>query len=355
MKILNYINKLLPLFKKRSNKKLFHNVLVVSNTGLGDTILATPAIKTLRKNFANINITFLIHKNIYPLFENFEYVDDFLFYSRGIIHQISLIKQLRQKKIDTIFLLHSNGPEDIFFSILSGAHNILKMTDNTNHEYRHIFLNTLSNKKQHIIEKKLDLIRVFQPTIIDTKMEISKKFILQNNILEKNNHYKYIGLQIGAQDSYKMWPIEKFIELSRYLLQTHSCYLVLLGSTSLEQELTTQLCQALNNPAYIINKCGKSNLTELAYIVKELNLLITNDTGTMHLAIALQTPTISLFGPTDSKIYGPYQDENLHDVIQKDGFFVNNVPKKQRTNQGMDLINISEVTTLIKKRFPTND
>ncbi|WP_331775632.1 glycosyltransferase family 9 protein [Sulfurospirillum sp. 1612] len=355
MKILNYVDKLLPLFKKRSDKKIFHNILVVSNTGLGDTILATPAIKTLRKNFKDIHITFLIHKNIYPLFENFEYVDDFLFYSRGIINQITLVKQLRKKKIDTIFLLHSNGPEDIFFSILSGACNILKMTSNKNHEYQHIFLNTLTSKKQHIIEEKLDLIRVFKPKIIDTKMEISKKFTLKKGILQKEKNYRYIGLQIGAQDSYKMWPIDKFIELSRHLLDTYSCKLVLLGATALEQKLTRHLSQALEDPTHIINKCGKSSLTELAYITKELDLLITNDTGTMHLAVALQTPTISLFGPTDSKMYGPYQDEKLHDIIQKDGFFVNSVPKKQRTNKGMDLISVAEVIALLERRLLKND
>jgi len=355
MKILKYINKLLPLVKQKNNKNNFHNILVVSNTGLGDTILATPAIKTLRKSFPDINITFLLNKKIYPLFENFEYVDDFLLYSSGILNQLSLVKRLRKKKIDTIFLLHSNAPEDIFFSILSGASNILKMTDNINHEYKHIFLNTLSNTKEHIIEQKIDLIRVFQPTLVDTHMEISKKFAQEKNVLHKNETFKYIGLQLGAQDGYKMWPIEKFINVSQYLLNTQVCKIVLLGATSLEQELAFHLNKACEHNENIINMCGKSTLEELAFIIKELDVLVTNDTGTMHLAIALSTPTLSLFAPTDAQIYGPYQDAKLHDSIQKDGFFVNNVPKKQRTSEGMNLIETNEVIDLLQKRLKLND
>ena len=78
-------------------------------------------------------------------------------------------------------------------------------------------------------------------------------------------------------------------------------------------------------------------------LINDLDLLLTNDTGAMHLAIALQVETVSLFGPTDSKIYGPYQDYNFHKVIQVDGSFVNIVPKKQRGSDGMALISIDQV------------
>ena len=78
-------------------------------------------------------------------------------------------------------------------------------------------------------------------------------------------------------------------------------------------------------------------------IINDLDLLLTNDTGAMHLAIALKVKTLSLFGPTDSKIYGPYQDFNFHKVIQADGSFVNVVPKKQRGSDGMALISIDQV------------
>jgi len=65
MKLITQINKLLPYLKKPSNINTFHNVLVVSNTGLGDTILSTPAIISLRNSFPEINITFMVNKKMF--------------------------------------------------------------------------------------------------------------------------------------------------------------------------------------------------------------------------------------------------------------------------------------------------
>ena len=135
MKLITQINKLLPYLKNPSDINTFHNVLVVSNTGLGDTILSTPAIISLRNSFPDISITFMVNKKMFPLFDGFEFVDSFVFYSSGSLSQLRIINNLRKSKIDTIFLFHSNGPEDIVFSVFSGAKNILKMTDNPNHEY----------------------------------------------------------------------------------------------------------------------------------------------------------------------------------------------------------------------------
>lgn len=345
MKIIKYINKILPFLKKKSDVNKLKNVLAVSNTGLGDTILGTPAIKTLRKSFPQIKITFLVNKKMYPLFEGLDFVDDYLLYERGFFKQLGLIKKLRQLEIDTIFLFHSNGPEDIFFSVLSGANNILKMTDKGYHEYESIFLNKITTEKKHIIERKIDLVRVFSPMEIETTMNLSHSFDNKvHTIFDKVKNHRYIGFQLGAQDIYKIWPTNKFINLAKILLsKLDNTTIVLLGATQIEKEMAKSIEKAICNKDLIINMCGQSKIEELPSLVNGLELLITNDTGTMHMAIALKVPTISLFGPTDSKIYGPYQDLDIHKVIQKDGFFVNRVAKKKRTQEGIDLITVDEV------------
>ncbi len=351
MKILKYINKILPIFKKKSDVNSFKNVLLVSNTGLGDTILGTPAIISLRKSFPELKISFLINKKMYKLFESFDYVDDFILYQTGFINQLILINTLRKKKIDTIFLFHSNGPEDIFFSILSGASNILKATDNVNHDFKDIFLNKITGKKQHIIENKLDLIKYFNPRYISSRMEISKEFYKkENNIYKKEKDKKYIGFQLGAQDTYKIWPIEKFISLANVLIKDKFYKIVLFGATKEEIEMAQTLMSSVSDNSVIINQCGKSKIEELPSMILNLDTLVTNDTGTMHLAVALNIPTISLFGPTDSKIYGPFQDLDIHTVIQKDGFFVNNVAKKKRTQAGINIIDVNEVLKEVKRK-----
>ena len=350
MKFLEKINRLLPRFKKPSNPNVFKNILVVSNSGLGDTILSTPAILSLRKSFPETHITFMVNKNIFPLFKGLEYVDDFVLYSSGFFAQLGILFQLRRKSIDTIFLFHSNGPEDIFFSILSGASNILKMTDNPNHEFKNIFLNKPNLIKQHDIEKKLDLVRIYKPKNLTKNMTIPKHFYKSGDFFYKEKGFVYIGLQLGAQDKYKMWPVEKFTDLAKKLLRKFfKIKFVILGSTKYEKGLAKKFISGFGSLESVIDLCGKSSIGELPSLLNDLDLLITNDTGTLHLAVALQKKTVSLFGPTNSKEFGPYQDTKLHNVIQVDGSFVNQKPKKLRGQKGMELINVDAVFDSAKR------
>tara|TARA_B110000008_G_scaffold174458_1_gene174101 strand:- start:8759 stop:9820 length:1062 start_codon:yes stop_codon:yes gene_type:complete len=344
MKLIAQINKLLVSYKKPSDKNSFKNILVVSNSGLGDTILSTPSIISLRKSFPNVNVTFLVNKKIFPLFKEFEFVDNMLIYTSGFLSQLKLIKKLREKNIDTIFLFHSNGPEDIFFSILSGAKNILKMTDNKQHDYRKIFLNAPNLNLKHDIEKKLDLLRIFNPRVISKEMRLPLHFYYKKNLLKKDPNITYVGIQLGAQDLYKIWPVERFICLAQKIIKEFkNIKFILFGSTDYEKALVETFQSGLGDLNLSRNLCGKTAIDELPKALSQLELLITNDTGTLHLAIALKVKTISLFGPTNSKVFGPYQDTGLHKVIQKDGYFENELPKKLRSQEGMKLIDVDNV------------
>jgi ADP-heptose:LPS heptosyltransferase len=141
-----------------------------------------------------------------------------------------------------------------------------------------------------------------------------------------------------------MWPVNNFVNLAESLQKEFSTIkFVMLGSTKYEKSLVNEFQLAFNGPCEIVNLCGKSRVQDLPSVLNELDLLITNDTGTLHLAVALQKKTVSLFGPTDSRVFGPYQDSDLHKVIQVDGKFVNFLPKKQRGQEGMELISTEVV------------
>jgi len=350
MKFLTLINRLIQPLKKVEDPSKFKNILVVSNSGLGDTLLSTPAIASLRRSYHDISITFLVNEKMYPLFKGLEFVDDFLMYSAGVFSQIKLIKKLREKKIDTIFLFHSNGPEDIFFSVLSGAPNILKMTYDNHHEFSGMFYNESGSHSKHNIENKLNMVKLFGVKNVITEMQVPTRFYKQFGYFKKDKRYTYIGLQIGTQDLYKMWPITKFIDLIDFVNSKYSnTRFVLFGSTKLEIELSEKLMSVVNKPDTIINICGSTAIDELPVAVNDLDFIITGDTGILHLAIALKKRTISLFGPTDCKEYGPYQDTDLHSIIQVNGRFVNSVPKKKRGQEGMDIIEVERVINKLDK------
>ena len=77
-----------------------NSILVFSNTALGDTLLSTPAIKSLKDSYPNARITLFIHKNIYPLLEGVEYIDNFVIYHGGYKKFFATVMQLRHLKAD---------------------------------------------------------------------------------------------------------------------------------------------------------------------------------------------------------------------------------------------------------------
>jgi len=126
-KIIILLNKILfKTRKKNSTAKPLKKVLIVSNTALGDTILTTPVIKTLRKSFPNIYITFMINKKIYPLFKDYEYVNEIIIYKKNFIGLLQQIFYIKRNNFDTIIFSHSNGPQDLFMALYMGTTNIIK-------------------------------------------------------------------------------------------------------------------------------------------------------------------------------------------------------------------------------------
>lgn len=340
-KLIKLYNKIFINFRDKKSVIPLNRVLVVSNTALGDTILSTPAIKTLRDSFPNIYIEFLINKKIYPLFKDFNLVNKITIYNKKLWWLIKYSNYLKNNNFDTIFFLHSNGPQDLFIALKSKVNNILKaMSYPTplSKEFQKIILNDYNNfHNKHIIEIRLDLIKYFKPHKTSTKL-----FIPQKIRKRKNNTFN-LGVQVGAQDKYKTWKVENYITLFNKL--DKKIKITFFGIEN-EKVLVDKIILNINNKN-IVNLCGKTDIEKLPQELNKLELLLTTDTGTMHLAIALGVPTLSLFSPTNSNIFGAYQDLQKHQIIQKNGSFINNKPKKQRGQEAMNLIKIDEVYKII--------
>ncbi|GAX86807.1 glycosyl transferase, family 9 [Lebetimonas natsushimae] len=310
-----------------------HTFIVISNTGLGDTILSTPAIKSLKKSFPQNKIIAVLKKSHSPLFKNFKYIDKIIEYDGKYKGFFKTLFKLKKYKNKITLIFHSNGPQDIQLAILSGSEYILKHPTNS---YLKKYLSyDFTKKTQHNIEDKLDLVRKIGGKNIDKTMEIGD--VIDSDFKEFKN---YIGFQVGSVDFCRMWPIERFSKLAEILIKNNE-KIVILGAEN-EKYLGDKIIKTINNKN-IINMCGKTDLVTLANIVNNLKMLITNDTGTMHLAIALKIPTISLFSASDSNAMGPYQNLEIHRVIQKDGSFIQKLPKKKRDDSAMKLIEVDEV------------
>lgn len=120
-----------------------------------------------------------------------------------------------------------------------------------------------------------------------------------------------VGLHAGAKDPARRWPPERFAQLGRELHALTAACVVLTGAAA-ERPLAAAVGAGLDGP--VIDLCGQTSLGELAAVIAELDLLVTNDTGASHMAAAVGTPSVVLFGPTRPAQFAP-PDATLHRAL----------------------------------------
>lgn len=319
------------------------SILVFSTTALGDTLLSTPAIASLRQSFPDARLTLFMHRHMAPLFEGLESVDAVVLYHGGFRRFVRTVLALRKVRAEAALLLHSNAPQDIPLAVLSGARIILKPP--TRSEYRRYLSWQFAPKAQHVIEERLDLVRRLGGKRLTTRMSLPSRYAAHRPDMlapALRGARKIIGFQPGAANLFKMWPAENFAALADRLTQALEGVEIVITGSRKERPLARRIADSCAT-SHIHDYCGNFAIRELPFLVREFDVLVSNDTGTMHLAVALGVPTLCLFGPTLAELIGPYQDLDKHRVIQKTGENIDGIPKKKRTDSAMRLITVDEV------------
>ncbi len=128
-------------------------------------------------------------------------------------------------------------------------------------------------------------------------------------------HRPRIGLHPGARPSARRWPAEYFASLADELIQRFDAQIILTGSTDEETTAQSVLTHMQTRDNRIVNLVGKTSLGGLAAILGQLDLFISNDTGPAHLAYAVHTPSITIFGPADYQRWAPL-DRHMHEIVR---------------------------------------
>jgi ADP-heptose:LPS heptosyltransferase len=166
---------------------------------------------------------------------------------------------------------------------------------------------------------------------------------------------KRIGFQISASKPYCVWPKGHFSELGKRLLaNSEDVNIILFGGPGDEKtgkEIAEGITTDSGQKPRIINLAGRLSLKKLPAALRGLDLFITNDTGPFHIAVALKTPTISLFVPSTVRHTGPYQDLEIHKVIRKPKPCSPCIKKYCNDPNCMSIISVEEVYRAAKSWF----
>lgn len=309
------MNSLRPHSLNLGEEKRF---LILSTTGLGDTLWATPAIRALRECFPTSYIgvvTSLVGK---ALLQHNRRIDELIVANNPLFPSLlSLYRNLKEKKITHILSFHTSQRPMLPLAALLGATEIIG-TSGINKGLDCLLTHPLDNHPMHEIQRRLAIVAKVGAHTLDSSMEITlspedeEAARVYLDELQIPSYLPLIALHPGAKDAFKQWPASHFIDLGNRLVQDVGCHIIVTG-TPAEKNLVDSIATQIR---------GASSVTHLpllgmAALIKRMEIMIANDTGPMHLAFAQKIPTIGLFAPTDPNLCGPYFIESAVAIAKK--------------------------------------
>ena len=355
MKLFENIMRLILKFKKIQKTQLvtepFQTVCFFSNTALGDTIFNTPVFRIFKQNFPHVKVVALLNPTTALLFKTDPNIDEILLYDGKKSGFLNILKNLRKISPDIVFILHSNEPQATPLAVLSGAKYIFKLP-NLNNKFSTFHSNMPEpyGDERYVVLNRLEQLKFIGIQSYDTRLNLyleADDFFGVDEILKKYNNQKLIGFQMGASTVSRQWFIDKWENLARLVLQDENTVIILTGSPA-ERAMTTQIEERINDPR-LLNLAGNFNIREAAALISRLNILITPDTGPLHVASALKTPTIGLFAVASPTNSNPDFDIDIHKFIKKPRTCSPCIGKKCKFQKCMLQIDEKEVYDMLKE------
>ena len=298
----------------------FNKILIIKLGAIGDLLMTTPAVRALKKAYPTSHVSLLAGKsskmavNGNPHIDEFIECDDYIIYKGTLLQKLkyilSLILKIKRKKYDVVFVFHRDWRFNLF-AFLCGIPE--RVGFDRNGEGRFLTKKVEINGVRHQIDHYLEVVKSFgiHDDGRDMDFTIRKEAkTVADKMLQKSGVGKgdiVVGILAGGASNIKTempikkWPVEDYAELSRKIV-ADGYKIILLGAESDKFNSEIILRNIING---VIDLTGRTTLEETAAVMKRCKVIVTHDSGPMHLASAMQVPVISIFGPTDPREYYP--------------------------------------------------
>jgi heptosyltransferase-2 len=327
-------------------------ILFITLSNIGDVILTLPALDFLRENFPGAKITCLTGPRSKEIFENNPYINHLIIYNKRapLKEKIRLFRELKGEDFEAVIDLRNS-----LFGILLKARFktpfFLRIPQKIKHmKERHLYkAQSVRRKTQN---QKSSLGKITSSLYISPKVE---EFI--NNTLKENNIQqkdKVIVIAPGARSHIKRWAKENFLDLISLLAKEFKVKIILIGDKD-DIGINQFIVRNLKIP--VLDLSARTKLTELACLLKQADLVITNDSAVLHLASYLNRQVVALFGPTNENKYGPWSEKEKTVVVKKEIFC--RPCEKAQCRFGdlkcMQLIRVEDVLRAVRAVFSNHD
>lgn len=310
-------------------------ILIVNPFGIGDVLFTTPIVRTLAEN--GHAVYFWSNERAADILRHNAAIKDIFPLSRGDLKKVfkasagkglksflMMVKWIRAGKFDAALDFSLDYRYSLILRLLG-----VKRRVGFDYKGRGCFLtDTIKIEDfagKYMAEHYAELLKIVDKSLKSNgRMELfigkednewAENFLKENKITESDILAGIVpggGASWGCDAFRKHWPKENFALVADELISKHGCKVIIFGS-----EKESLLCEAVldkmkHSP---INTGGKLSLGQFAALLKKCKLLVTNDGGPLHMAAAFGVKTVSIFGPVDEKVYGPYPPARDHIVI----------------------------------------
>ncbi len=285
----------------------FRRIVVLGRAGLGDTVYMIPALKTIRKRFPQAHITVIVGQRGYPLLQRCPYVDtiNLRYLENGAWGKLREIVRLWRGQYDLAVILDTSrekalrtflaripvrvgGVKGMLTRLLTHPVSIPPDAHQINDLYRLV-------------------VEAIGCDVSEWRFELFPRLEAYQSAQEKlreagwHNERPLIGINPGASAPNKQWLPERFAMVADELIK-QGAQVVVLGAPSDAAQVEAMVKQMHYSPLFL---SGKLDLDELIICLSELDLLVSGDTGPSHLAAAVGTPVVAIFGPSRAEHYAP--------------------------------------------------
>ena len=282
-------------------------VLVVRLRSIGDTVLATPSLIALKRFLPDAQIDILLEDWVAPVLEGFDAVDNILTIGTDAASRLKTARKIRRNKYDVVFNLHG-GTTSVFFVQASGAKHRVGFST-----YRYSFLlnhrlpspvEFWKQKTLHSAEQQLALLGFVGVPVKDrpkTRLAVNSNFKFQIS--------NYALLHPVAAFDTKQWATENFARIAEFLYERN--YQIVAIATKKERRVLENLQKISNVPITIFDDLTLPEITALA---ARAELFVGNDSGIAHIAAAVNTPSVVIFGSSNRDHWRPWTDAR-HEIV----------------------------------------
>ena len=293
-------------------------ILFIKFWGIGSIILSEPALRWLRKIYPAAEIHYLTLTQNKALFDLIPwvkrvYVLPFVNPLSFLLKSVFLIKKLQKEKYDVIFDGEFFVYISALFARLAAGNRVIGFARDKGMKKHLLNISVPFHNDIHTCEQFLSLVqRNPAPKGVPPRPRLYLKENGFSNTKLGFNSLPYVVMNINASAlaTERRWPRQRFIHLARVLLNTYKFHLVLIGSKS-EKSYVGPVKLACGHSNRVKNLTGQLNLTELAHLLKNAALFISNDSGPIHMASALNIPVVGFYGPETPERYGPLSVKKL--------------------------------------------